>query len=92
MVLIVEIHMEEYCQKHEAPLDEEIICQRHVHYCSWCKKPIGPCTCFNNFTGSPEEFTIIKNYISNLESLFERTLDPTEKRAVIQQYIDLREG
>ncbi|MFX1532896.1 MAG: hypothetical protein ACFFDI_01530 [Promethearchaeota archaeon] len=82
----------QYCQNHKGTLDEEIICKGDIHYCIWCGGVIGPCTCFNGFDGSFEEKRVLQEYILALERLFQRELNPIEKQALIQHYLDIREN
>lgn len=81
----------DYCQDHEFLLEDEIVCRDDIHYCHWCQRPIGPCTCFEGFVGSLDEISVIKRYFLALEGLFSRSLDPVEKKAIIQQFIDFRD-
>ncbi|MFX0091632.1 MAG: hypothetical protein ACFFBD_07700 [Candidatus Hodarchaeota archaeon] len=89
---LVEKQSSGYCQNHAFLVEDEIICRGDIHYCCWCTKAIGPCTCFNGFIGSLEEIKVIKKYFSALEELFERLLDPTEKKNIVQHFLDLRDG
>lgn len=80
------------CEEHLAVLDEEVVCKDNTHFCLWCGTSIGPCDCFLGFHDTPEAILTIQTYIHNLEQLFQRQLRPTEKKAIIQLFIEIEEG
>ncbi|MFX0094265.1 MAG: hypothetical protein ACFFBD_21180 [Candidatus Hodarchaeota archaeon] len=80
------------CEEHTAVLDEEILCKNNLHFCIWCSIPIGSCNCFDGFNGSPKEISLLKSYFLDLEQVFQRALNPIEKREIIQHFLIVRES
>ena len=78
------------CESHEYIVADEIICQYGKHYCRWCGDFLGTCDCFAGANLAVIEEDIVKGYLISVEEILERKLRPTEKQAVIQQFLNLK--
>ncbi|MFX0093691.1 MAG: hypothetical protein ACFFBD_18210 [Candidatus Hodarchaeota archaeon] len=78
------------CESHEYVDPDENICKDGHHICIWCGAIVDMCDCFEGAGLSVVEENILKEYLFQVEKILKRDLRPTEKQAVIQQFLDLK--